>query len=116
MILAHKIFENKKYDFVKLFTIQQQLYNIINASLQDTFVLYISLFKVNISTHYLFKSIVRTEDDDYIFVHCYQNIYHSLYLTFNPYSAGTDFGRQILTSKIGPHIVRIKIFVMAVDL
>ena len=33
----------------------------------------------------------------------------------NPYSAGIDFRRQILTSKIDPHTVKVKIFIMAVD-
>ena len=34
----------------------------------------------------------------------------------NPYSAGIDFSRrQILTTKVNPRTVRIKIFLMAVD-
>ena len=34
---------------------------------------------------------------------------------FNPYSAGIDFRRQIVTSKVDPRTVRIKIFLIAVD-
>ena len=33
----------------------------------------------------------------------------------NPYSEGIDFRRQIVLSKVHPHSVKIKIFVMAVD-
>ena len=33
----------------------------------------------------------------------------------NPYSAGIDFSRQNLTTKVDPRTVRIKIFIMAVD-
>ena len=33
----------------------------------------------------------------------------------NPYSAGIDFRRQILTSKVDPRTVIVKIFMMAVD-
>ena len=32
-----------------------------------------------------------------------------------PFSAGIDFSRQNLTSKFGPHTVRVEIFLMAVD-
>ena len=34
---------------------------------------------------------------------------------FNSYSAGIDFGRQILTSKFDPRAVRVQIFLMAVE-
>ena len=34
----------------------------------------------------------------------------------NPLSAGTDFSRQNLTSKVDPRTVKIKIFIMAIDL
>ena len=38
-------------------------------------------------------------------------------MMFNPYSAGIDFSRrQILTSKIDPRNVRLKLFIMAVNL
>ena len=37
-------------------------------------------------------------------------------LSYNPFRAGTDFGRQILMSKVGPRIERINIFVMAAAL
>ena len=33
----------------------------------------------------------------------------------NPFSAGTDFIRQNLTYKVGPHTERIEIFILAVD-
>ena len=33
----------------------------------------------------------------------------------NPYSAGIDCGRQILTIKVYPRTVRVKLFLMAVD-
>ena len=33
----------------------------------------------------------------------------------NPYSAGTDFSRQILTIKVDPRTVIVNIFIMAVD-
>ena len=33
----------------------------------------------------------------------------------NPYSAGTVCRRQILTTKVGPGPVRVKIFLMALD-
>ena len=33
----------------------------------------------------------------------------------NPYSAGIDFSRQILTTKVYPCTVRVKLFIMAVD-
>ena len=33
----------------------------------------------------------------------------------NPYSVGIDFRRQILTSKVNPRTVRVKIFLMAAD-
>ena len=33
----------------------------------------------------------------------------------NPYSAGINFRRQILTSKVDPHTVRVNIFLLAVD-
>ena len=33
----------------------------------------------------------------------------------NPYSAETDFSRQILTSKVDPGTVRVKIYIMDVD-
>ena len=34
---------------------------------------------------------------------------------FNSYIAGIDIRRQILTSKVDPRTVRVKIFIMAVD-
>ena len=34
---------------------------------------------------------------------------------FNSYSARIDFRRQILTSKVDPRTVRLKIFLMVVD-
>ena len=34
---------------------------------------------------------------------------------FNPYSAGIDFSRQILTSKVDPRTVRVKVPLLAVD-
>ena len=33
----------------------------------------------------------------------------------NPYSAGIDFRREILTSSIDPRTVRVKILILAVD-
>ena len=36
-------------------------------------------------------------------------------MMINPYSAGIDFSRQILTTKVDPRTVRVKIFIMAVD-
>ena len=33
----------------------------------------------------------------------------------NPYSAGIDFSRQILTTKVDPRTVRVNIFIMVVD-
>ena len=35
--------------------------------------------------------------------------------SFNSYSAGIDLSRQILTTKVDPRTVRVKIFLMAVD-
>ena len=35
--------------------------------------------------------------------------------TVNPYSAGIDFSRQNLTTKVDPRAVRVKILLMAVD-
>ena len=37
------------------------------------------------------------------------------YDNLNPYSAGIDFSRQILTSKVDPRTVRVQIFILAVD-
>ena len=34
---------------------------------------------------------------------------------FNLYSAGIDFRRQNLTSKIDPHTVKVNIFIMTLD-
>ena len=43
-------------------------------------------------------------------------VYAMLYcLILCPYSAGINFSRQILTSKIDPRTVRVNIFLMAVD-
>ena len=36
-------------------------------------------------------------------------------MEFNPHSAGIDFSRQNLTSKVDPRTVREKIYLMAVD-
>ena len=36
-------------------------------------------------------------------------------LHFNPYSAGIEFCRQILTTKVDPRTVRVEIFLIAVD-
>ena len=33
----------------------------------------------------------------------------------NSFSAGSDFSRQILTTKVAPRTVRVKIFILAVD-
>ena len=38
-----------------------------------------------------------------------------LLLLFNPFSAVTDFRRQILTSKVDPRTVRVKIVIMDVE-
>ena len=38
-----------------------------------------------------------------------------LFQSFNPHSAGIDFRRQILTTKVHPRTVRVKIFLMVVD-
>ena len=35
--------------------------------------------------------------------------------TFNPYSAGIDFSRQILTTEVDPRTVKLKTFIMSVD-
>ena len=36
-------------------------------------------------------------------------------MLFNPFSAGIDFRRQILTSKVGLRTERVMFFIMAVD-
>ena len=53
----------------------------------------------------------------YIIVHHWHilNQIYSLENTFNPYSSGIDFSRQILTTKVDPRAARVKMFVMAVD-
>ena len=35
-------------------------------------------------------------------------------MKLNPYSAGIDFRRQILTSKVDPRVVRVQLFILAV--
>ena len=42
--------------------------------------------------------------------------FDTVYYFFNLFSAGIDFRRQILTSKIDLRTVRVKGFIMAVDL
>ena len=37
------------------------------------------------------------------------------HLPHNPYSAGIDFSRQILTPKVDPRTVRVEIFLIAVE-
>ena len=37
------------------------------------------------------------------------------FFLFNPYSAGIDFSRQNLTSKVNPRTARVEIFLMVVD-
>ena len=41
--------------------------------------------------------------------------FYKLIQRFNPYSTGTGFSRQNLTTRVGPGTVRVKIFIMAVD-
>ena len=44
-----------------------------------------------------------------------KNVLYTKIQRFNPHSVGIDFSRQILKSKVDPHTVRVKIFVMAAD-
>ena len=48
---------------------------------------------------------------------CYGKIdLHTMpYFAINPFSAGTVFRRQYLTSQVDPRTERVKLFIMAVD-
>ena len=60
----------------------------------------------NSADNFIKKSRIYSTLDDVII---------SRRLSFNPFSAGTVFRRQNLTSRDGPRTEIVKIFIMAVD-